>query len=179
MKTPFQIAEQINDDSVLAPLQQHFSIDPPAELDQQVKQMFRDHLAQQQAKSSQLSATSQPWLQQLLEFWQLSKQTPAIAGTLVTMSLLAGVLSGLLLPSPWREQQQPIQPADTKMVLRNGHSSTASQIAAITNNAQLSAEQWLEIIAELLIQQRVEEAHVQLQAFRQRHPNLCVTGKSK
>jgi hypothetical protein len=172
MKTFDQIAEQLGDGSILEPLQQHFPSQPPAELDQKIKKMFRDHVALQQAESSASLTTNQAWYQHILAYWRLSRQRPAIAGTLATMVLLTGVLSGLVLPSPWRGQQQPIMPADTKMVLRNGHSATASQAAAIANNAQLPTEQWLEIIAELLVQQRVEEAHVQLQAFRKHHPNL-------
>jgi hypothetical protein len=159
-----QGSEKIDEDTVLAPLQQQFAIQPPAELDRRVKQFYRDNLAQQPA-SAVMPPESNAWRQRIVACWQLFQQAPAVAGSLVAASLLLGICSALIVPMLWQTEQAVLLPVNTSMVLRNGQSTVGS-------NAQLSAEQWLEVIAELLVQQRVEEAHLQLQAFRQHYPDL-------
>ncbi len=171
MKPSDHIPEQIDDDSLLSPVQRHCSLEPPAELNQRVKQMYRNTVNSQQVHPAGLLDSVKQWSQQILEYGHLFRQTPVIAGTMLTVCLLAGLLGGLLLPSPWRDQQ-PVQSVSTAMVLRNGSLATDSQIATISSNAQLPAEQWLEIIAELLVQQRVEEAQFQLRAFRKHYPDF-------
>jgi hypothetical protein len=166
------IPEQIDDDLLLVPVQKQCSLEPPAELDQRVKQMYRNTVSSQQAQPAGLIDSIKQWYQLILAYWRFFRQTPAIAGSLLTVCILSGLLSGLLLPSPWRDKQQTIQSVDTSMVLRNGSQATDSQTATISSNAQLPAEQWLEIIAELLVQQRVEEAQFQLQAFEKHYPNF-------
>jgi len=174
MKPSDHIPEQIDDDPLLASLQKQCSLEPPAELDQRVKQMYREAInAQRAAQHVSVFASARQLLQQLMAYWRFFRQTPAVAATLLVSCLLTGLLSGLLLPSPWRDQQQIIQSVDTAMVLRNGSTTTNSQTTA-SGYPQLPAEQWLEIIAELLVQQRVEEAQLQLQAFRKRYPDLGV-----
>lgn len=178
MKPSDHIPEHIDDDLLLASLQKQCSIEPPSELDQRVKQMYRDTVSSQQVQPAGLIDSVRQWYRQILMYWRFFRQTPAIAGTLLTVCLLTGLLSGLILPSPWRDKQQPIQSVDTSMVLRNGSHTTDSQSATVSSYAQLPAEQWLEIIAELLVQQRVEEAQIQLQAFKNHYPNFAGVRKS-
>ncbi len=168
MKPSDQIPDHIDDDIELSPLKQQFSMEPPAELDQRVKQSFRRVIAGQDNSGQNPSLNKHTWYQQLQTCWQLANQAPAIVACLLLVSLLTGLLSGLNMPSPWRDEAQPLKPADTKLILRNGDST--AQTRAIAKNAQLPSEQWLEIIAELLVQQRVEEANIQLQAYRRQYP---------
>ena len=172
MKPSDHIPELMDADPLLAPVQKQSSLEPPAELDQRVKQMYRDTVSSQQVQPAGLIDSVKQWYQQILAYWHFFRQTPAIAGTLLTVCILSGLLSGLFLPSPWRDKQQTIRSVDTSMVLRNGSQVTDSQIATISSNAQLPAEQWLEVIAELLVQQRVEEARFQLRAFRKHYPDF-------
>ena len=163
MKTSDQIPEQIDDDAELAPLKHHFSIAPPVELDQKVKHSFQSAFSETDQTKSARPSIKDTWNQQLQTCWQLSRQAPAMSAGLLIVSLFTGIISGL----NWRTEQQPIAPSETKLILRNGNLPALPR--NIANNAQLPSEQWLEIIAELLVQQRVEEANKQLQAYRTHH----------
>lgn len=169
------IPEHIDDDPLLASLRQQCSVEPPAELDQRIKQLYRDTVSSQHTRPAHWFDSVRNCYQHGLSYWQFFRQTPAIAATLLMFCVLTGLLGGLLLPSPWRDDQQTMQSVTTTMVLRNGSNATRSQTTLMTDPARLPADQWLELIAELLVQQRVEEAQHQLRAFRKRYPDFGVS----
>lgn len=89
---------------------------------------------------------------------------PWALGYRVPLAFAAGLVLGFGLPVFFPATEIG-KPALDETVFRGGNTQSAS-----TDKYQ-SPEEWLEYIAELLVTGRVNKAHQQITAFRQRHPN--------
>ncbi len=138
---------------------------PPAPvINANVRQAYREILGQTQSVEPEKAGRWQPLCDLLL-----SQHRDLLFGT-VAASLLLGVVTGLLLPALW-QSTEPDQSVVADILQTRG-TSTAP---ASASHLAMSAEVWLESIAELLLQGRVSEARQQLAQFEARYPEPLFT----
>lgn len=138
---------------------------PPAPaVDRNIRQAYRDMLGQAKPAKPQSSGL---W-QQLSDLF-VSQYRDLLFGS-VAASLLLGVTAGLLLPDLW-QNDEPDQAVIADILQTRG----AAVSSASASHLAMPAEEWLESIAELLLQGRVSEAQKQLVQFEARYPEPIFT----
>jgi hypothetical protein len=92
----------------------------------------------------------------------------------IPVTLAAGILVGIALTPLWRAEQDRVQPPISTEQIRGemkGGQPTGECELTVDKTALPPAEEWLKLIAEDVVQGRVDEAVGQLEVFRCYYPD--------